>query len=102
MNAVEWSVLLGQAPTVTLHLIDAGIDTGPILSSSPVPIEPGDDLRAVARRALALGILEQRRIASEGIGQLVTADNAGGGRQCFVMAPALRELAELAFRRQTE
>ncbi len=31
---------------VTVHLVDEGIDTGPILVQEPVPVEPRDTLEA--------------------------------------------------------
>jgi len=34
----------------TVHLIDAGIDTGPILAQSRVPIYPGDSIDDIRRR----------------------------------------------------
>jgi phosphoribosylglycinamide formyltransferase-1 len=27
----------------TVHLVDAGLDTGPVLAQQPVPVLPGDD-----------------------------------------------------------
>jgi len=35
---------------VTVHLIDEGIDTGPVVAQAPVPVLPGDDEAALHRR----------------------------------------------------
>ena len=101
MNAPEWSLLLGYAPAVTVHLINRGIDTGGVLAQHPVPVKPGDTIEVLRSRCLTIGV--------EGLWQAVLAppaslprpaSEAAGHRQCFVLAPALREL--LARRLQKE
>ena len=37
----------------TVHLVDAGMDTGPILAQAAVPVAPGDDEPTLSRRILA-------------------------------------------------
>jgi phosphoribosylglycinamide formyltransferase-1 len=32
-----------QTTGATVHLVDAGVDTGPVLAQRPVPVRPGDD-----------------------------------------------------------
>lgn len=95
MNACEWSVLLGVAPKVTVHFIDRGIDTGAVVDEIPVPVQPTDTLDDLRGRTVALGV--------EGLVRSVEAiaaplpespEGADAERQCFVLAPALRELAE--------
>jgi phosphoribosylglycinamide formyltransferase 1 len=39
---------------VTVHLVDARFDEGPILAQWPVPVEPGDDAQTLGRRVLAV------------------------------------------------
>lgn len=41
-----------QITGCTVHLVDAGVDTGPILAQTAVPILPGDDLDTVRARIL--------------------------------------------------
>jgi len=55
----------------TVHLVDAGVDTGPIVAQQAVPVEPGDDvdtlherIKAVERRLLVDVIA---RIARDGL-----------------------------------
>ncbi len=36
----------------TVHLVDSGVDTGPILAQAAVPVLPTDDLAALGRRIL--------------------------------------------------
>ena len=41
LRAIERAVEAGAAETgVTVHLVDEGIDTGPVLRQEPVPVEP--------------------------------------------------------------
>jgi phosphoribosylglycinamide formyltransferase 1 len=58
----------------TVHLVDAGTDTGPILAQAAVPILPGDDRDALAARILtqehallvrALGWIAEGRVEIE-------------------------------------
>lgn len=43
-HAVRDALAAGVAGTgATVHLVDAGVDTGPVLAQRPVPVLPGDD-----------------------------------------------------------
>lgn len=55
-SPVEWALLEGGDAGATLHFIDAGVDTGPIVGREIVPFRKGDTIRAVYRRADAAGI----------------------------------------------
>ena len=45
LHAIEQAVEAGVPVTgVTVHLVDEGIDTGPVLRQEPVPVEPVDTL----------------------------------------------------------
>jgi hypothetical protein len=56
MNGVEWSLYHGLNPTTTLHLIDKGIDTGPVLASQTLAVTPGEKLGALRGRVILAGI----------------------------------------------
>ncbi len=44
-HAIEDALAAGVAETgVTIHLVDEGLDTGPILAQEPVPVEPRETL----------------------------------------------------------
>jgi hypothetical protein len=55
-SPVEWALFEGGNVGVTLHLIDAGIDTGPVVSRRTVPLQAGDTVRAVYGRAYSIGV----------------------------------------------
>jgi folate-dependent phosphoribosylglycinamide formyltransferase PurN len=96
MNACEWSLLLGLRPTVTIHFIDEGVDTGPSIEAIPVPVEHDDDIERLRSKCTVAGIAGLRRSVFE-----VTVRAAGPfnvsevrTRQCYVLAPALQALLE--------
>ena len=98
MNALEWSLLLGQPTGVTVHLIDEGIDTGPVLEWVEVEPVRGDTLDSLRERLVLAGAESMVRWVLRALdGALQTPAPPAGPRQrqCFVVAPALRELAAL-------
>lgn len=103
MNGIEWSLYLGLEPHVTLHHIDTGIDTGPILTDRAVPILTGDSLSHIRGRAILTG-LDLLRDCLPRIDQLPRQANpVAAGRQYFQMTPrvqqvAMKRLAELVMR----
>lgn len=95
MNACEWSLLLGYQPEVTIHFIDTGIDTGGIVRSSPVPVEPGDTVDRLRSKCVVEGVLSMRDVILQGdVERVESEQDAASHRQCFVMAPALREVLD--------
>jgi len=101
MAACEWALLLGLQPRVTIHFIDRGIDTGPVVASIPVEVEPGDTIARLRSKCIVLGVVGLRREVEALRRPLgLSQPGAGASRQCFVLAPALAELLELRLRRQ--
>ncbi|HEX2077322.1 MAG TPA: formyltransferase family protein [Longimicrobium sp.] len=99
MNACEWTLLLGLSPAVTIHVIDAGIDTGGVVETIPLPVCPGDGVESLRSRAVALGVEGLVRAAPVLLGPLPPpCPVAAPERQCFVMAPVLRDLLEARLR----
>jgi len=50
-QALEWGARVSGA---TVHLVDAGLDSGPIVGQEAVPILDGDDAAALSARILAV------------------------------------------------
>ena len=71
----------------TVHLVDAGIDTGPILAQAAVPVADGDDRDTLARRILA----EEHRLLVEALGWIaagrVSVVRDGSARPRVRVAP---------------
>lgn len=54
MHAIERALAAGDAESgCTVHLVDEGVDTGPILAQARLPIHPGDDESTLRRRVQA-------------------------------------------------
>ncbi|HWI17243.1 MAG TPA: methionyl-tRNA formyltransferase [Vicinamibacterales bacterium] len=55
-HVLNWALINGERETaVTLHVIDAGVDTGPVYAERRVAIEPDDDILSVHRKLIAAG-----------------------------------------------
>lgn len=95
MNACEWSIVLGYDPEVTIHYIDEGIDTGETLLRVPIKQRPGDTIESLRSRSVAAGVIGLFRVLTtpESSTSLSNSRASSGlSRQCFVMAPALRDV----------
>ena len=95
MNALEWSLFHGQPIGLTLHLIDAGIDTGDILCFRRIPIDAGDTIATLRAKSLPISV----ELVTSGIESLDAGEAhrvrqpAHEGRQYFVMHPRLLRIA---------
>lgn len=97
MSSPEWSLLLDVPLGVTIHLMDTGIDTGPILLERRLAPPPPPALAEARARLVALGVeglLEA--IGGLASGTLRPREQAERGRdhQHFVVHERLRALAE--------
>jgi phosphoribosylglycinamide formyltransferase 1 len=60
----------------TVHVVDAGVDTGPVLAQREVPVLAGDDEASLHERIKAV----ERELLVETVAQLVTSDPARNSR----------------------
>lgn len=99
MDVVEWTALEGAIANpgigLTVHFMDSGVDTGPILSRQRTLLMRHDDFSSIRRRM-------ERDMATEMVKcVLALRDNLvqpepqrpADGRQYFVMHPHLMEIA---------
>jgi methionyl-tRNA formyltransferase len=56
MNCLEWSLLHNVKPEVTVHLIDTGIDTGPILKRFPWEVSTGDSIPVLRGKSVVIEV----------------------------------------------
>jgi hypothetical protein len=102
MNVTEWSLYRGDPVGVTVHLVDSGVDTGPILLREEIALHPGDTLFSLRRRHQELAA----RLLVEAAVQLLEASARPReqaieeGRQYYRMHPSLRRVAEARLRAQ--
>jgi phosphoribosylglycinamide formyltransferase 1 len=65
-HPVEEALAAGVAETgVTVHFVDEGVDTGPVIAQERVPVEPGDTPDALHRRLQAV----EHRLLPEVVGR---------------------------------
>jgi methionyl-tRNA formyltransferase len=100
MDVVEWPVLeaTANAPPLglTVHYMDAGVDTGPLLRHEKFHLETGDDFARIRERLTArmptmmfevLRDLRDQRV-------IPAAQNAADGRQYYVLHPRMHAVAQ--------
>jgi len=99
MDVIEWAVLEagGRKPEVgiTLHYMDRGVDTGPILLQQKVEMKKEDTFEGIRRRIEPMMV----KLIIEGVCGLrdktlqPKPQRPGDGRQFFVMHPRLQAVA---------
>jgi hypothetical protein len=102
MNVTEWSVYHGHPVGVTIHLVDPGVDTGPILSREEIALDPGETFASLRRRhqELAARLLVAAAIQLRDGSAAPRVQRLDEGRQYYRMHPALRRVAEARLRAQ--
>lgn len=92
VNGIRWALLNGEPTTgVTLHYMDAGIDTGDIIARVSFPIEPTDDIRSlmIKSRTAGLHVLKQCWPAVEtGTVTATPQDDKKAGYYSAAMSPS--------------
>lgn len=96
LNAAEWSLYYGMQPAATVHVMDRGIDTGPILARRLVEMSRGEPLGRIRARVVLAGLdLLLEILPAFMRGDLAPEANPKeGGRQYYTMAPSLRDLVQ--------
>jgi methionyl-tRNA formyltransferase len=96
MNVAEWSIYHDDPVGVTIHLVDAGIDTGPILLRERITLEPGDTFASLRsrQRDLAAGLLVRAALELRDGTARPVPQAPHEGRQYYRMHPAVRRAAE--------
>ena len=100
MNVTEWSIYCGAPVGVTVHLVDAGVDTGPILLREEIALAPGDTFATLRRKHqdVAARLLVRAAIdLRDGTARPLPQDPEEG-RQYYRMHPALRRAATARLR----
>lgn len=80
-HAVEEAVAYGVKVTgCTVHLVDTGVDTGPILAQEAVPVESGDDVAGLHERIKTV----ERRLLVDVLARLVRDGYTVDGRKVSI------------------
>ncbi len=95
MNVLEWSFYCNVKPSVTLHFIDSGIDTGDIIENRMVDYSPSDSFDKIRTNALLVSVSLYLDYICDHIKKniSVTKQNTETGRLYFVMHSRLKEIA---------
>ena len=64
----------------TVHLVDDGVDTGPVLAQAAVPVEPGDDAERLHERIK----IEERRLLVATVAALAHHGATVNGREVTI------------------
>lgn len=99
MDVVEWPLIERDSPDseigITLHFMDRGVDTGPILLHKPMKIQKGDtfeEIRARIEPMMVDLVLTGLRGLRDNTVQ-VEQQEKSAGKQYFVMHPRLKQIA---------
>lgn len=94
MNCIEWSILLNLVPTTTIHLIDAGIDTGFILYQESIPYLKTDSLYDIRGKATVHNIELLLKVLNNfnSYYESKCSQKKKDGRQYFVMHENLKKV----------
>jgi len=93
-NAVEWSLLLGVSPAVSVHFIDEGVDTGAVVTREPIPWQRGETIGELRARASAVQVAALVDVVRDGRWEAREESAAVAGTQFYAMHPQLRALVE--------
>jgi len=80
-QALEYGVAVSGC---TVHFVDEGTDSGPVIEQAVVPVFPGDDRDSLAKRILA----QEHRILPRALSLLVAGRLEVQGRKVLVLPPA--------------
>jgi methionyl-tRNA formyltransferase len=104
-NVFEWQLYYGRGLTLFAHLIDTGIDTGPIVAKLPLTLIPNPTLDAVRQAYTS----QMAQVLAEGVNLLyrqgtscLLPQRLEDGRQYFAMHHRLRRLLDMRLAREGE
>ena len=96
MNVAEWSIFHDDPVGVSVHYVDAGIDTGDIAARRALLVDAGDTLESIRtkQQQLAVALLTEAVDGLAGGEGTRVGQRPHEGRQFYRMHPALRRRVE--------
>lgn len=98
MNALEWSLLKSIPIGVSLHYIDEGIDTGPVIEFKKMEIKPLDSLQSIRERSnlVNVNLILKAFKEAKNYGHPIKGktQKLGDGVQHYILHRSLKEIAE--------
>jgi len=97
VDVTEWAALHGDPVAVSVHFVTEQVDTGAVIVSRRIIVEPGDTTGKLRDKsaAAAAELLAEALDKLEAGGAPSLAAPGAVGRQYFTMHPRLRRLADL-------
>jgi hypothetical protein len=102
-DVVAWAVHNGDAVGVTVHVVDAGIDTGPILRKQELAVGKGESIKDLRLKAEVLAATMMAQVVRElmSSGRIVPLLSSGPRGPLYrAMAPEMREALDRRLRGQ--
>jgi methionyl-tRNA formyltransferase len=93
VDVLEWSLLLGVQPGVSVHWVDSGVDTGQVLAFEALLPAASDTLESMRERA----VVASARLLADRIQHLEPGTapvTASSQPQFFALHPRLRAVAQ--------
>jgi RimJ/RimL family protein N-acetyltransferase/methionyl-tRNA formyltransferase len=105
LDPVTWALFAGEEVYVSCHIVDEGVDTGPLLLSEEVEQVEGDTILRIRIRAMQKSAeILQRSVIEFVKNQIVPEPQKGGGEEFKKAPPPVQGLVErkLAQRRESQ
>ncbi len=96
MHVVYWPLVYGVYPAITVHFVDRGIDTGPVILQRPIKVNTWFDVFTEHGLSTCCGVDAMLEAVDEVAGGRTqgTPQEASAGQQFFVMAEPLHEVVK--------
>ena len=97
VDVTEWATLHGDPVAVSVHFVTEQVDTGEVIVSRQIPVEPGDTTGKLRDKSAAAAVelfAEALNLLEAGAAQPIASPDRAG-RQYFTMHTRLRRLADL-------
>ncbi|MCP4381244.1 MAG: hypothetical protein GY798_07470 [Hyphomicrobiales bacterium] len=99
VDVIRWSILEGVMPAISTHIVDSGVDTGPILDCETIVPLPSEKLCEFERRVneIAAEKLVDCSLAGPEVFPVPQRQNIEEGRQYYLMPFKLLQRVEEGF-----
>jgi methionyl-tRNA formyltransferase len=104
VDVIPACILNGDKPHVTIHKVDAGVDTGKILETREIPLEPGDTIDSLRQKAVDLAGVLMSEVVYKLVNNIPVAERENKkelGKQYYMMSAKQLKEAEKKLRKIT-
>lgn len=97
VDVIPWAIYNGDDIGVTVHFVNRGVDTGPIITKEIIKIEPGDNISVLRRKAeIIAGKLMSETLINiiKGANVQIEMQSKDSGKQYYKMPEKLLQQVE--------